>query len=49
MRTAWKPSYAGTALTVLLTAIVYLPAMRGGFVFDDATLVTGNRIVHTGD
>ena len=40
---------AGAALIVLLTALAYLPVMRGGFVFDDHELITDNPIVHARD
>src|ERR1051326_3024006 len=33
---------------ILLTALVYLPAIRGGFVFDDS-LITGSRLVRAAD
>ena len=40
---------AGVALLILLTVAAYLPAMRGGFVFDDHPLITENRLVKAND
>lgn len=34
---------------VLVTLAVYLPAIRGGFVWDDYTLITENRLVKAND
>jgi len=34
---------------VIVTVIAYLPVLRGGFVFDDSTLITGNRMVKASD
>jgi protein O-mannosyl-transferase len=39
----------GAALIALLTVVVYLPALRGGFVFDDRALITENRMVKASD
>ena len=36
-------------LMVLLTIVAYLPAMRGGFVFDDKLLITQNRLITASD
>src|SRR5438552_9998062 len=40
---------AGAALIVLLTVLAYIPAMRAGFVFDDSTMITDNRLVKARD
>jgi tetratricopeptide (TPR) repeat protein len=45
----WKLQGRPAALIVLLTIVAYLPAMRGGFVFDDALLITHNRLIRAGD
>ena len=45
MTDAWKSRATGAALIVLVTAVVYLPVLRGGFIFDDALLITNNSIV----
>ena len=37
------------ALILLVTVIAYLPAMRGGFVFDDLTLIQNNPLVKASD
>ena len=41
------PFGAGVALIVLLTVVTYLPAMHGGFVWDDESLITENQMVHS--
>jgi tetratricopeptide (TPR) repeat protein len=45
MKNGWKLPGAGAALIILLTLVAYLPAMRGGFVFDDFVLITDSRII----
>ena len=37
------------ALLALITVLAYLPAARGGFVWDDAIYITGNPLVKAGD
>ena len=49
MKNAWRSPGAGAALIILLTLVAYLPAMRGGFVFDDETLIVNNPMVKAGD
>ncbi len=34
---------------VVVTFVVYLPALRGGFVFDDDSLIVHNRLIHAID
>jgi hypothetical protein len=41
------PPWAGAAVLALAAALVYLPAMRGGFIWDDDSLVTENPAVKT--
>ncbi len=36
---------AGALVIVLLTAAAYLPALRGGFLWDDDIYLTGNRLL----
>ena len=38
-------TWAGICVLVLLTAAIYLPAMRGGELLDDDLLLTRNEIV----
>src|ERR1700719_1721411 len=33
----------------LVTFVVYFPALRGGFVFDDDSLISHNRLILAGD
>jgi protein O-mannosyl-transferase len=49
MKNASRLSWMKTAGILLLTMLVYLPAMRGGFVFDDNVLITENRLVISRD
>jgi tetratricopeptide (TPR) repeat protein len=49
MKNAWRSSSAGAVVIVALTFLVYLPVLRGGFVFDDHELITDNPIVHARD
>ena len=35
----------GAGILVLLTLIAYIPALRGGYVFDDATYLTDNPAI----
>jgi protein O-mannosyl-transferase len=49
MKNIWKSGEAGAVLLVLLTVMVYLPTLRGGFVFDDPWLITGNPMVKADD
>ena len=46
---AGPPPWAGAAFLVLVTVLVYVPAMRGGFIWDDAGLLTENPAVKTID
>jgi tetratricopeptide (TPR) repeat protein len=49
MKSVWKSLGAGAGLLVALTVAAYLPAMGGGFVFDDAELITDNRLIQARD
>ncbi|HUJ10335.1 MAG TPA: tetratricopeptide repeat protein [Verrucomicrobiae bacterium] len=42
MQNAWRPVWAGAVLLVVLTGVAYLPALRGGFIWDDDGHVTEN-------
>ncbi len=44
-----RASASGAALIFLLTIIAYLPALRGGFLWDDAPLITENRLIKASD
>ena len=35
------------ALIVLIVVLAYLPALRGGFVWDDGDYVTNNQLLHS--
>jgi hypothetical protein len=37
------------ALLVTATLLAYLPALRGGFIFDDNVFLTDNRLIHASD
>ena len=49
MKNSWKSSIAGVAAIVLLTIVAYIPAMRGGFVFDDHLLIIHNPVLQARD
>jgi tetratricopeptide (TPR) repeat protein len=42
------PAVAAAALLCAVTVIAYLPALRGGFMWDDDLLVTANGLVKSG-
>ncbi|MGD0651504.1 MAG: tetratricopeptide repeat protein [Verrucomicrobiia bacterium] len=47
MNDAWRSFAAGAVLIVLLTVVAYVPAMRGGFIWDDDAYVTGNQTLRS--
>jgi protein O-mannosyl-transferase len=47
MKSTWRSPGWGGALIVLLTFVVYLPALRGGFIWDDDDYVTNNRLLRS--
>ena len=49
MKNAWRSYGWGCALIVLLTLITYIPAMRGGFVFDDYALLVNDPLIKVSD
>ena len=42
-----KTVWLGGTLIVLLTLVAYLPAMRGGFIWNDDSYVTGNQMLRS--
>ena len=44
-----RPQVLWGLLIVLITMAAYLPALRGGFIFDDDALITGNRLIKASD
>jgi tetratricopeptide (TPR) repeat protein len=49
MKKTWGSRVLGATLIVLLTLIAYIPAMRGGFIWDDDTLITNNPMIKAND
>jgi len=41
------PALAGALALIALTALVYVPALRGGFIWDDDAYVTANRALRS--
>ncbi|MGD0650694.1 MAG: tetratricopeptide repeat protein [Verrucomicrobiia bacterium] len=49
MKDAWRSRGAGAVLIIVLTVVAYLPAMRGGFIWDDDYYVTENPLLTATD
>lgn len=49
MKNSWRSPGAGAALLILLTVVAYIPVMRAGFIWDDDTLITENRLIKASD
>ena len=49
MKNMWRSVGSGAVLITLLTVVVYQPALRGGFIWDDSTLIIENRMVKASD
>ena len=49
MKRIGKSLGLGATLIILLTFAAYIPAMRGGFVWDDHTLIVENRLIKASD
>jgi tetratricopeptide (TPR) repeat protein len=45
----WKSPGLGAVLIILLTFVTYIPALRGGFVFDDSMFITDYQLVKASD
>lgn len=45
IKNARESSFLGVAVIILLTIVVYIPAIHGGFVFDDTHLITNNPMI----
>jgi tetratricopeptide (TPR) repeat protein len=45
MTSGWESQRMRATIIVLLTIVVYLPVLRGGFLWDDDYLITNNRII----
>jgi tetratricopeptide (TPR) repeat protein len=43
----WMDNWPRAVLIVLLTLLVYVPAITGGYVWNDDSLITGNPALHT--
>jgi Tfp pilus assembly protein PilF len=49
MKDVWRSPIARAALIVVLTVVAYVPAMRGGFLWDDDLYVTENQALRSLD
>jgi Flp pilus assembly protein TadD len=49
MKKAWINLVRGAGLIILLTVVAYVPAMRGGFLWDEVYLVRENPLVKMSD
>jgi hypothetical protein len=49
MKSACESQRMRATIIVLLTIVVYLPALRGGFLWDDNYLITENRLIKASD
>ena len=49
MKTLWRSPSRGAAVIVLLTVVAYIPAMRGGFIWDDHSLVVDSPPIKQSD
>ena len=49
MRNGWRSIGWGCVLIALLTFVAYLPAIRGGFIWDDDAYVTENPLLTAPD
>src|SRR5271169_5076858 len=43
------PRWAPATVLIVLTFVAYLPAIQGGFIWDDNDYVTGNAVLRTTD
>jgi hypothetical protein len=46
---AWRRQFLPGAVIAAVTILACIPAMRGGFSWDDASLLTGNPLIHASD
>ncbi|MGD0651427.1 MAG: tetratricopeptide repeat protein [Verrucomicrobiia bacterium] len=49
MKNGWRSLGPDAALIILLTVVAHIPAIHGGFVFDDYHLIIDNRMVKASD
>jgi tetratricopeptide (TPR) repeat protein len=45
----WLPSIVSASLIVLVTVLVYVPVMRGGFIWDDDNYIADNQMIKASD
>ena len=46
---AWRRQFLLGAVIAAITILAYIPAMRGGFSWDDGVLLTQNPLIHASD
>jgi hypothetical protein len=49
MTTSQKPVIFCAGLILLVTLVAYIPAMRGGYIWDDDSYITENPTLRTAD
>ena len=49
MKSHWRAFGVGAALIMLLVFVADFPSLHGGFVWDDTTLITENRLIAAND
>ena len=49
MKGSWKSLSIGGVVIVLLTVVAYIPALDGGFVFDDYSNIIDNQLLRSAE
>ncbi len=49
MKLSWKRLSLGAGIIMLITVLVYIPAMQAGFIWDDDSFLTDNPLIKASD